>query len=99
MTPENGAVDSERIHHEESLLGSAAMEIDGHGSRHWRRAAVARSIGDDEAALTLQRFDLAVDGIDAIAPSAVQKNDRKAAADIAVVNANRVDSRGMGRTA
>src|SRR5215469_3447868 len=95
MSPEQRALNSERVEHEESLLGGATMKVCRQSSGEACRPPVTGTIGNDKADLPLQRIDLPLDPVDTISPAPMQKHQRASAAQIAVVNIDRTGSSGM----
>jgi len=97
VSPEEGAADAERVEHEQSFFGGATVEVEGQWTREGCGAGVAGAVGNHESDEVGESFDLAVDGVDAVAPAAVQEDERRAAADVAVMNGDGGNAIGVGR--
>ena len=67
------------------------MKIDFPGG-DTTRPSVAGAIGNDEAILARERLELPIEGVDLVAPAAVQHDDRMPRSGVAVMKAHRRDA-------
>ena len=96
VSPQHRPLESKRVDHGQRLLHRALMEV--HRKIADRSgAAVSGSIRNDDAVTRAERRDLAVERIDLVAPAAVEKDNRRTVAEIAIVNPHRRTSRHQRR--
>jgi len=96
VAPEDGTLDGQGVQNEKSFFGSALMKITRHWAGNSLREAMARTTGDYKADAICESLDLMSDGITFITPATVQKNERRAAADVAIVDSYRMNSGSVG---
>jgi len=92
MSPKNCALDFQRVEQKQSFLRRAAMEIAREFALEMRGASVAGAIWNDEAHCACQGLNLRLNRVGAIAPPSVQEHDRRAMADVAIVDGDGRDS-------
>src|SRR5208282_799494 len=96
--PKNGPLDSQRTKTRDRFFRRPLVKIERHLSNGSRRTPVSRAVWDQYLEIVLKRLHLMIEGVDAIPPAAMQKNQRRPAPKLPVVNRDGTELRRMGRT-
>src|ERR1044072_449573 len=92
MAPEVSAFNLQRIEQAQRFCRRMVVEVGRKIVDDSRRCAVAAAIRTNNSEVTAQLLDLAVEGIQTVAPTAVQQNQRRSLAVVSVVNVYRTNT-------